>query len=75
MKLAIDLQDHEGISHDKIVWTLDDKATVDQLMDKIESVFKIDKDRQRLFFKGSQLLFGTLQKAGIENEDTVVLVT
>ncbi|KAE9547675.1 hypothetical protein FO519_009116, partial [Halicephalobus sp. NKZ332] len=73
MELALDLQDHDGNVHGQKECFIDKETTVDQLKDKVASVFQINPDYQRLFFNGSRIRANTLHEVGVKDEDTVVV--
>ncbi|KAE9546708.1 hypothetical protein FO519_010080 [Halicephalobus sp. NKZ332] len=73
MKLFIELHDHEEQLHRDLEWTFSTETTVDQLKDKVASVFQINPDYQRLFFNGSRIRANTLHEVGVKGEDTVVV--
>ncbi|KAI6194505.1 Ubiquitin-like domain-containing protein [Aphelenchoides besseyi] len=49
MELIIDLQDHTGKSHRKVLSKFGDEATVEQLKNQIQSTFQVPVDYQEIF--------------------------
>ncbi|CAD6192955.1 unnamed protein product [Caenorhabditis auriculariae] len=76
MFIIIDLSDHENKSHDSVKFKFQAQDTIELLQDKISSSFRIAQDCQRIFdSNGSRidLVSGTLEKAGLRDNETLVL--
>uniref|UniRef100_A0A914CDZ8 Ubiquitin-like domain-containing protein n=1 Tax=Acrobeloides nanus TaxID=290746 RepID=A0A914CDZ8_9BILA len=75
ISLVIDIQDNDEQSHDRTALEFSDEITVQQLKERIKSLWKIDDEYQRLFHKEKQILSlkSTLKEIGIKNDDEIIV--
>ncbi|KAI6200044.1 hypothetical protein M3Y96_00691700 [Aphelenchoides besseyi] len=77
MELIIDLQDHTGKSHRKVLLKFGDEATVEQLKDQIQSTFQIPVNKQEIFCGEERVdLFGSnslLSQLNLKRVDALIV--
>ncbi|KAI6188313.1 hypothetical protein M3Y98_00341400 [Aphelenchoides besseyi] len=76
MYLIVELRDHEDKCHDSVGLEFEAQATIKQLRDKIQSVFKIAPEMQRIVDSTDRridLLVSTLEDAGIHGNETLIV--
>ncbi|KAI6217767.1 hypothetical protein M3Y95_01195300 [Aphelenchoides besseyi] len=76
MFLRIDLRDNEEKVHRAVKLKFQAKTTIEQLKEKIESVFHIAPEMQQIFDSDDRridLLVGSLEAAGIQDNEHLIL--
>ncbi|KAI6208402.1 hypothetical protein M3Y96_00111200 [Aphelenchoides besseyi] len=76
MFLIVELRDHEDKCHDSVKLEFEAQATIKQLTDKIQSVFKIAPEMQRIVESNNRridLLVSTLEDAAIQDMETLIV--
>ncbi|PIC52852.1 hypothetical protein B9Z55_002790 [Caenorhabditis nigoni] len=79
MELFFELHDHTGFTYKKFNAKFGNQSALEEVQEKINTVWEIECVKQCLFFKDGKDIFGSgediLQSYGLKNGDKVVVVS